>query len=66
MTTTPVAIQAQILSGHLGHLTSNQQVKFQQFKDNLGKANLYKPAVDGKPASHDEPTLLCVLVLGFL
>ena len=59
-------IQAQNLSGHLGFLTPNQQAKFQQFKDNLDKANLYKPAVDGMPASHDEPTLLCVLDLGTL
>lgn len=61
MSTTQGTIQS-LLAGHLGHLTSSQQENFQQFKDNLANANLYKPSVDGTRASHDEPTLLCVSV----
>jgi hypothetical protein len=48
--------------GHLGHLTAIQEQSFSTFKVNLAQANLYTPSKDSNNlASHDEPTLLCVL-----
>ncbi|KAH9480189.1 Sec14 cytosolic factor [Psilocybe cubensis] len=49
------------LSGHLGNLNPIQEQALTTFKDNLTKANLYVPAVEGPEAvkaSHDDATLL--------
>lgn len=55
-----------VLTGHLGHLNEAQERALAIFKDVLANARLYTPPsqVDGHttPASHDEPTLLCVPV----
>lgn len=51
------------LAGHLGNLTAQQEQAFSTFKENLIKANLYTPHSENHEASHDDPTLLCVLYL---
>ncbi|KAI0350345.1 CRAL/TRIO domain-containing protein [Trametes cingulata] len=45
-----------VTSGHLHHLTPDQQAAFNVFKDILVKAHLYSP--DKPHPTHDEPTLL--------
>lgn len=47
-----------VFAGHLGHLTPSQDKAFSTFKINLTNAHLYTG-----PASHDDPTLLCVSCL---
>ena len=44
--------------GHLGHLSDAQQTALVEFKEICAESGLYKPAVDGKPSSHDDATLL--------
>ncbi|KAF9457432.1 CRAL-TRIO domain-containing protein [Collybia nuda] len=50
--------QFDFFSGHVGHLSPDQEDTLKTFKSNLTKANLYSPSVDLSKASHDEPTLL--------
>ncbi|KIK63120.1 hypothetical protein GYMLUDRAFT_222994 [Collybiopsis luxurians FD-317 M1] len=45
-------------AGHVGHLTPEQSVALSEFKAKLSESNLYTPASDDSPASHDDPTLL--------
>ena len=52
------AIHADVLSGHLGHLSPEQEQAFARFKDILHSAHLYSPSSDTAPASHDDPTVL--------
>lgn len=47
--------------GHLGHLTSQQEVVLTDFKTLLAGEGLYKAAEGETQASHDDPTLLYVL-----
>ncbi|KZT11765.1 CRAL/TRIO domain-containing protein [Laetiporus sulphureus 93-53] len=58
----PVHVAPDVLSGHLGHLSPDQQAAFAVFKRSLEDARLYTPpslAEGGNShASHDEPTLL--------
>ncbi|KXN83114.1 Sec14 cytosolic factor [Leucoagaricus sp. SymC.cos] len=54
---TPSAIQ-NAFAGHLGHLTADQEETFAKFKDNLSKADLYRPPTNSHSASHDDATLL--------
>ena len=49
---------SQLLAGHLGNLTPEQEKSFETFKESLTQAGLYTPAIDGQDASHDDPTLL--------
>ena len=53
-------VTVDVLAGHLGHLTEDQQKALVTFKTNLIQANLYRTpgnnVEDG--ATHDEPTLL--------
>ena len=49
---------SQLLAGHLGNLIPEQEKSLGTFKENLAKAGLYTPAIDGQDASHDDPTLL--------
>ena len=49
------------MTGHLGNLTAQQERAFSTFKENLIKANLYTPPSENHEASHDDPTLLCVI-----
>ncbi|PIL22322.1 hypothetical protein GSI_15010 [Ganoderma sinense ZZ0214-1] len=53
-------ITPDVTSGHLTHLTHDQQAALSSFKDILAKARLYSPPSDpDRPRpSHDEPTLL--------
>ena len=53
-------IHVDVLAGHLGHLTEEQQKAFITFKENLTKSKLFIPASESNNqiASHDEPTLL--------
>ena len=51
------------MAGHLGNLTAQQEQAFSTFKENLVKANLYTPHSENHEASHDDPTLLCVLII---
>jgi len=56
-------VTVDVLAGHLGHLTAEQEAALATFKENLTKDKLYSvPEGDGqapgtKP-SHDDPTLL--------
>lgn len=52
------SISPQYFAGHLGHLVPAQQTALESFKDQLKKAQLYKPAIDKSPASLDDITLL--------
>ena len=52
------AIQPDVLFGHLGHLSPEQERAFSSFKDILQNARLYSPSTDTAPASHDDPTVL--------
>jgi len=45
-------------SGHLGHLSTQQEEAFAVFKEGLRRANLYQPPTDTLKASHDDTTLL--------
>ncbi|TFY83171.1 hypothetical protein EWM64_g833 [Hericium alpestre] len=48
-----------LLAGHLGHLTEDQQKKFTTFKDNLAKAKLCTVEIPPDVrASHDDATIL--------
>ena len=49
------------LKGHLGHLTNDEEVSFQEFKKLCIKERLYKPATVDSKASHDEGTLMYVV-----
>ncbi|KAI9064652.1 CRAL/TRIO domain-containing protein [Trametes sanguinea] len=49
-------IDPDVTSGHLNHLTPDQQAAFAVFKDTLAKAQLYSP--ERPHPTHDEPTLL--------
>ena len=55
-------VRVDVLAGHLGHLTEQQEQAFATFRANLASANLYVPASqegeNALPASHDDPTLL--------
>ncbi|KAE8372854.1 CRAL-TRIO domain-containing protein [Aspergillus bertholletiae] len=46
------------LAGHLNHLTEDQEKKLQEFKKLCEDNGYYKPASDGKEASHDDATML--------
>ncbi|PPR07267.1 hypothetical protein CVT26_012427 [Gymnopilus dilepis] len=46
------------LKGHLGNLTPEQEQALSTFKENLIKADLYKPGTESQKPSHDDPTLL--------
>ncbi|BGP01747.1 phosphatidylinositol transporter [Rhodosporidium toruloides NP11] [Rhodotorula toruloides] len=47
-----------LLAGHLGHLTPQQQSALEQFKQRLEEKGYYRPAREGKKASHEENTLV--------
>lgn len=51
------------MAGHLGNLTAQQEQAFSRFKENLIKADLYTPRSENHEASHDDPTLLCAILL---
>lgn len=55
-----------LLAGHLGRLNSDQEKAFAIFKTNLEAAKLYTPSSGSTKASHDDPTLLYVLLLAAL
>jgi hypothetical protein len=58
---------SRLLAGHLGHLTASQEKFLEAFKQNLRKANLYKPETDNRGyPSHDDTTLLYVLGPSYL
>ncbi|KAI0643093.1 CRAL/TRIO domain-containing protein [Trametes meyenii] len=50
------AIDPDVTTGHLTHLSPDQQAAFSAFKDIITKARLYSP--DRPHPTHDEPTLL--------
>lgn len=45
--------------GHLGHLTPEEEQALKDFKVFVEEKDLFKP---GPPPSHDDATLLCVLL----
>ncbi|EPQ54685.1 CRAL/TRIO domain-containing protein [Gloeophyllum trabeum ATCC 11539] len=47
-----------ILAGHPGHLTPDQETDLERFKQNLSSAGLYKPGDESTPPSHDDAVLL--------
>ncbi|TFK52692.1 CRAL/TRIO domain-containing protein [Heliocybe sulcata] len=47
-----------ILSGHPGHLTPDQEQALSTFKQNLSSTGAYKPGSDSTPTSHDDAILL--------
>ena len=57
-------INPDVTTGHLHHLDNEQQAAFDAFKQSIAKAGLYHPPADpDRPRpSHDDPTLLSVLV----
>lgn len=60
-------IHVDVLAGHLGHLTEEQQKAFAAFKERLAQQKLYIPSFtsDDQLPSHDEPTLLLVSWIQF-
>jgi hypothetical protein len=59
----PLSATIDILNGHLGNLTADQERQLESFKVHLATSNVYIPADTedgGKKASHDDPTLLYV------
>lgn len=52
------AIHPDVLSGHLGHLSPDQERAFASLTHLLHTAHLYSPPTDAAPASHDDPTVL--------
>lgn len=50
------------LSGHLNHLSPEQEEALAAFKAECIERKLYTPAEEGKGASHDEVTMLYVVV----
>jgi hypothetical protein len=46
------------LVGHLGHLTSEEEKSFEEFKILSAKEGIYTPATDDTRASHDDGTLV--------
>ncbi|KAK7676368.1 hypothetical protein QCA50_020672 [Cerrena zonata] len=51
-------IHVDVLAGHLGHLTEEQQKAFAAFKENLTNSKLFTSESVSQLASHDDPTLL--------
>lgn len=47
-------------NGHLGHLTTEEEAAFKNFKLLCTDKGEYKPAEGETPASHDDATLLYV------
>lgn len=59
-TGTTTAVQVDVLAGHLGHLTDEQQKALATFQARITEAGLFRPpgkVTDGG-ATHDETTLL--------
>lgn len=54
----PSSIGSELLAGHLGNLTGDQENALAMFKEALAKTDLYTPADEGKKVSHDDSTLL--------
>lgn len=54
-------IEPDVTTGHLHHLTPDQQAAFAAFKEVIAKAQLYTP--DKPHPTHDDPSLLCVHLL---
>lgn len=48
------------LLGHLHHLTREQEQALEKFKAACIEKQIYRPAAEGKEASHDDSTLLYV------
>jgi len=46
------------LKGHLGHLTSEEESAFEEFKKLAAKEGFYTLATDSTKASHDDGTLM--------
>ncbi len=44
--------------GHLGHLSTEEEAAFANFKTTCENDGLYKPAIGDVPASHEDATLL--------
>lgn len=51
-------IEPDVTSGHLHHLTPDQQAALTTFKEIIAKGQLYSP--DKPHPTHDDPSLLCV------
>ena len=51
-------ITPDVTSGHLHHLSPDQQAAYVTFKDILANARLYTSSAGPLAPSHDEPTLL--------
>lgn len=51
------------LKGHLGHLTSQEESAFEDFKVLAAKEGFYKSATDTIKATHDDGTLMYALFL---
>ena len=54
-------ISPDVTTGHLHHLSPDQQAAYAAFRDILAGAHLYTPPGTTLAPSHDEPTLLCAL-----
>lgn len=46
------------LTGHVGHLTTEEESKFAEFRKLAAKKGFYTPATDERKASHDDGTLM--------
>lgn len=51
------------LKGHLGHLTTQEESAFEDFKELAAKEGFYKTATDSTKASHDDGTLMYAVFL---
>ena len=49
------------LQGHVGYLTNEEEVAFEEFKKLSVKEGYYTAATDEHKASHDDGTLMCVV-----
>jgi hypothetical protein len=56
------------LAGHLHHLTTEQEARFEEFKKLVQEKGLYRQGseTEGTRPSHDDATLLLVFSLFFL
>lgn len=54
------------LKGHVGHLTTQEESAFDEFRKLAAKQGFYTPATDDKKASHDDGTLVYAVPLRLL
>ena len=54
------------LQGHVGYLTKEEELAFEEFKKLCVKEGYFTPATDEHKASHDDGTLMYVVIQFYL